>query len=188
MHFAAGAGGFQQCGLRLFGLRLFGLTRAGSCVETLQLGENKWDLTSRYERTRHPCGVGECCSALPRASGRSFLLRPALRLPTMVAAAAPADLGKRLGKRLRSISVVQSQAPFCFYAALWLLGEDVPALVPPNVFDLNMSCRRWRWLMRTYDVSLKVFFVVRANALLTFLQPTADDPTFEQGGVFPENV
>ncbi len=106
----------------------------------------------------------------------------------MVAAAAPADFAKRLDKRLRSISVVQSQAPFCFYAALWLLGEDAPALVPPNVFDLNTSCRRWRWLMRTYDVSLKVFFVERANALLTFEQPTADDPTFEQGGVFPENA
>ena len=106
----------------------------------------------------------------------------------MVAAAAPADFAKRLGKRLRSILVVQSQAPFCFYASLWLLGEDVPTLVPPNVLDLNLSCRRWRWLMRSYDVALKAFFVERANALLTFDQPTEDDPTFELDGVFPENA
>ena len=109
-------------------------------------------------------------------------------LPTMVAAAAPADLPKRLGKRLRSILVVQSRTPFCFYAAFSLLGADIPTLVPPNAFDLSMSCRRWRWLMRSYDVSLKAFFVERANALLTFAQPADNDPVFEQGGVFPETA
>ncbi len=109
-------------------------------------------------------------------------------LPTMVAAAVPADLAKRLGKRLRSILVVQSQAPLCFCGALSILGADVPTLVPPNAFDLSMSCRRWRWLMRSYDVSLKVFFVERANALLTFAQPADNDPAFEQGGVFPETT
>ena len=42
--------------------------------------------------------------------------------------------------------------------------------------------------MRSYDVSLKVFFVERANALLTFAQPTDNDSVFERGGVFPETA
>ena len=42
--------------------------------------------------------------------------------------------------------------------------------------------------MRSYDVSLKVFLVERANAVLTFAQPADNDPAFEQGGAFPETT
>ena len=99
-----------------------------------------------------------------------------------------ADYENRLRKRVRSVLLVQSQAPFCLYAALWLLGAGVPQLAPPNAFDLSITCRRWRWLMRGYDLALKAFFAERATSLLRDDQPDENDHAFEQDSVFAENA
>ena len=79
-------------------------------------------------------------------------------------AAAAADPEKRLHKRLRSIQVVQSHEPFRFYLAHCLRGEAAPILEPPDPYELGVSCRRWRWLMRVYDGSLKAYHAAGAPA------------------------
>ena len=98
-----------------------------------------------------------------------------------------ADFENRLRKRVRSVIEVQSQAIFCFRVHR-ILGEGVPQLATPNAFDLSITCRRWRWLMRGYDLALKAFFAERATSLLRDDQPDENDHAFEQDSVFAENA
>lgn len=82
---------------------------------------------------------------------------PAMAMP---AARATTD-DERSRKRLRAIKIVQSQAAFRLYAAQRGATNSI-VLQPPDALDAGITCRRWKWLMRTYDKGLKAYHASHA--------------------------
>ena len=66
------------------------------------------------------------------------------------------DVERRRQKRIFSILVVQSTPAFRLYMQECDFGV-APDLDSPDPWDLNISVRRWNWLMRQYDQAVKQF-------------------------------
>ena len=64
------------------------------------------------------------------------------------------DLERRRQKRIFSLLVVQSTPAFRRYTQECDFGV-APDLDAPDPWDLNISVRRWNWLMRQYDQAVK---------------------------------
>ena len=82
-----------------------------------------------------------------------LLLPPRMLRDTM---APPFDVERRRRKRIFNLLVVQSTPAFRLYMQECNFGS-APYLDPPDAWDLNISVRRWKWLMRQYDQAIKRF-------------------------------
>jgi len=61
-----------------------------------------------------------------------------------------------------NLLVVQSTPAFKLYMQQWDFGA-APDLNPPDAWDLNISVRHWKWLMRQYDQAIKRFAANRVG-------------------------
>jgi hypothetical protein len=67
------------------------------------------------------------------------------------------DADRRRRKRIFDILVMQSTPAFRFYIQAYNFGT-APELTTPDPYDLvNISVRRWKWLLLQYHVALKRF-------------------------------
>ena len=64
------------------------------------------------------------------------------------------DTDRRMRKRMFSLLVVQSTPAFTRYTQEVDFGA-APELMPPDPYDLDISVRRWKWLLSRYDKGLK---------------------------------
>jgi hypothetical protein len=64
------------------------------------------------------------------------------------------DAEQRRRKRMFNLLVVQSTPAFRLYMLEYEFGA-APEFDPPDPWDLNISVRRWSWLMRQYDQAVK---------------------------------
>ena len=64
------------------------------------------------------------------------------------------DIDKRLRKRIFSLLVVQSTPAFIRYTQQVNYGA-APELVPPDPYDVDISVRRWKWLLSQYDKGIE---------------------------------
>ena len=72
------------------------------------------------------------------------------------------DVEQRMRKRIFNLLVVQSTPAFRLYMQECEFGA-APELVPPDPWDLNISVRRWKWLMREYDQAVKQIVVAQQH-------------------------
>ena len=67
------------------------------------------------------------------------------------------DADRRRRKRIFDILVLQSTPAFRFYIQAYNFGT-APELTTPDPYDLvNISVRRWKWLLLQYHVALTRF-------------------------------
>ena len=75
--------------------------------------------------------------------------------PTLCQMMAPScDVERRIQKRIYNIWVVESSAAYMRYLEGYSFGS-VKDFYAPDPFDVSISCRRWKWLMREYDQTIK---------------------------------
>ena len=67
------------------------------------------------------------------------------------------DVDRRRRKRIFDILIMLSTPAFRLYIQAYDFGT-APELTPPDPYDLvNISVRRWKWLLLQYHVALKRF-------------------------------
>ena len=103
------------------------------------------------------CAARCCWRQLKRVVRNCYLGLGYLPLILRRVMAAAFDADRRRRKRIFDILVVQSTPSFRFYIQAYDFGA-APELTPPDPYDLvNISVRRWKWLLLQYHNALKRF-------------------------------